>query len=58
MKEVIESALGTKLEHIKNEKNAEISRLKELVTDLRNDLGSFSSQSEDRARKARLDLVN
>ena len=35
MKEVIEGALAAKLEHIKNEKNAEITRLKELVSGLR-----------------------
>lgn len=36
MKEVIESSLATKLQHIKSEKNSEISRLKELVNGLRN----------------------
>jgi len=35
MKEVIESALSSKLEHIKTEKNNEIDRLKDLLTDLR-----------------------
>ena len=35
MKEVVESALATKLDHIKKEKNSEISRLKELVGGLR-----------------------
>ena len=58
MKEVIESALSSKLEHIKTEKNNEIDRLKDLLTDLRDQLGSTLSQNEDTARKARSDLIN
>lgn len=57
MKEVIESAFSAKLEHIKKEKNTEIDRLKELVIELRNDIGSICSQNEERARKSRNDLV-
>ena len=39
MKEVIETTLAAKLEHIKKEKNAEITRLKDLVSGLRDDIG-------------------
>ena len=58
MKEVIESALATKLEHIKTEKNNEIGRLKDLLTGLRDELGSTLAQNEDNARKSRSDLIN
>lgn len=58
MKEVIESSLASKLEHIKTEKNSEIDRLKDLLTDLRDELGSTLSQNEDNARKSRSDLIS
>lgn len=57
MKEVVEATLAAKLEHIKREKNSEISRLKELVTGLRDELGQSNCTSEDRARKSRSDLI-
>ena len=58
MKEVIETSLANKLEHIKKEKNAEISRLKELVGGLRDELGETHCQNEEKARKARGDVIN
>ena len=57
MKEVIEATLAAKLEHIKKEKNAEINRLKELVSGLRDEVGQSHCTSEDRARKSRGDLI-
>ena len=57
MKEVIESSLSTKLEHIRKEKNNEINRLKTLVTGLRDELGETHCQNEDKARKARNDVI-
>ena len=58
MKEVIEGALAVKLENIKKEKNNEISRLNDLLTELRDELGSTLSQNEDNARKSRSNLIN
>lgn len=57
MKEVIESALATKLQHIKREKNTEIARLKDLVSDLRDQLGQTHNQNQSNARQARNDLI-
>jgi hypothetical protein len=58
MKEVIESSLASKLDHIKKEKNSEIKRLKELVSGLRDNLGETHCQNEDKARKARNDVIS
>lgn len=58
MKEVIESALSTKLESIKKEKNCQIDRLKELLTGFRDELGSTLCQNEEKARKSRSDLID
>jgi hypothetical protein len=57
MKEVIESALSNKLESIKKEKNNEINRLKELLTQFRDELGETLCQNEEKSRKARSDLI-
>ena len=58
MKEVIESAMAAKLDHIKREKNAQISRLKELVCGLRDELGDTNCQNEDKSRKDRNAVIN
>lgn len=58
MKEVIESALSTKLQHIKKQKNTEIDRLKDLVTSLRDEIGENHCSNEDNARKARNDVIS
>lgn len=44
--ETIQSSLNAKLEHIKREKNNEISRLKELVSSLRDELGNNNVSNE------------
>jgi iron-sulfur cluster repair protein YtfE (RIC family) len=50
LKEVAESSLAAKLEHIKGEKNSEIARLKELISSLKDELGSTHVESEEAAR--------
>ena len=57
MKEVIEGALATKLEHIKGEKNAEISRLHSTVTALKDELGNTLVRNEGEARESRNQLI-
>ena len=57
-KEVAESSLAAKLEHIKGEKNAEIARLKELVSSLKDELGSTNVSNEEAARQARSQLIS
>ena len=58
MKQTIEEALSAKLEHIKKEKNSQITRLKELVVSLKTELGETHNQNEDKARQARESLIN
>lgn len=57
LKETIEGALANKLEHIKREKNAEIDRLKTLVSGLREELGDTHAANEHRARASREELI-
>ena len=57
-KEVSEGSLAAKLEHIKGEKNSEIARLKELVSSLKEELGSSHVESEEAARQARSQLIS
>lgn len=58
LQEIVESALAAKLEHIKGEKNSEISRLKELTTGLKDELGDTHVKNEEDARTARAQLIN
>lgn len=57
LKEVTEGSLAAKLEHIKNEKNSEIARLKELVSSLKDELGTTHVETEEAARAARAQLI-
>ena len=57
MKETIEHSLNNKLEHIKREKNSEIDRLKELTTELRNDIASIEDESDKRLASQRKTLI-
>lgn len=56
--ETIQSSLNAKLEHIKREKNNEISRLKELVSSLRDELGNTNVSNEESARESRNLLIS
>lgn len=56
--ETIQSSLNAKLEHIKREKNNEISRLKELVSSLRDELGNTNVSNEESARESRNQLIS
>ncbi len=56
--ETIQSSLSAKLEHIKREKNNEISRLKELVSSLRDELGNTNVSNEESARESRNQLIS
>jgi hypothetical protein len=58
LKEITESSLSAKLEHIKGEKNSEIARLKELISSLKDELGSTHVQNEEAARQARSQLIS
>jgi hypothetical protein len=55
--ETVQSSLSAKLEHIKLEKNNEISRLKELVSNLRDELGKTNVTNEENARASRNQLI-
>lgn len=57
-KEISEASLAAKLEHIKGEKNSEIARLKELVSSLKDELGTTHVESESAAREARGQLIS
>lgn len=56
--ETVQSSLSAKLEHIKREKNNEISRLKELVSSLRDELGNTNVSNEESARESRNQLIS
>jgi hypothetical protein len=55
--ETVQSSLSAKLELIKLEKNNEISRLKELVSNLRDELGNTNVTNEENARASRNQLI-
>jgi hypothetical protein len=55
--ETVQSSLSAKLEHIKLEKNNEISRLKEIVSNLRDELGKTNVTNEENARASRNQLI-
>ena len=58
MKETIEHSLSNKLEHIKKEKNSEIDRLKELTTQLRNDIQNIEADNDHKNTSQRAQLIS